>query len=261
VAATPSPTGPAAEAPRLAARLSAAAGAVASASGAADRLRARPAPDVAIDQLRQQLQVSQAEFALRQAVREEQAVVYDLAARPDLEAAALRLLTSTHEAGLDRVTGGLRAAWRLAGLDMRSVRPHDTHRVAAAEPVDALLGYYRAAAGRTGVDWSYLAAINYVESDFGRVPGPSSAGALGPMQFLPATWDEYGGGGDVLSAKDSIQAAARFLARNGAPRNYDQAILRYNHDADYVAAVEGYAAALRSDPLWLTRFYYWSTFG
>jgi membrane-bound lytic murein transglycosylase B len=249
------------DAPGQAARLTASAQAVTSASTAVDRLRARPAAAVAIDQLRQQLQVSQAEFDLRQAVRDEQAAVYALAARPDLEAATLRLLTAPHEAGLGQVTGALRAAWRLAGLDMATVRPRDTHRSAAAEPVDALLGYYRAAAGRTGVDWSYLAAINYIESDFGRVPGPSSAGALGPMQFLPDTWREYGGGGDILRASDSIQAAALFLARNGAPRNYDQAILRYNHDADYLAAVQGFAAALRSDPLWLTRFYYWSTFG
>jgi len=50
-------------------------------------------------------------------------------------------------------------------------------------------------------------------------------------------------------------------ARNGAPGDYDRAVLRYNHDQDYVAAVRSYAAAIRDDPLWLTRFYYWSTFG
>jgi len=124
-----------------------------------------------------------------------------------------------------------------------------------------LLGNYRAAAARTGIDWTYLAAINYIESDFGRTLGPSSAGALGPMQFLPDTFREYGGGGDIMSARDSIQAAAMLLSRNGAPGDYDRAILRFNHSKDYVAAVKAYAAAIRGDVLWLTRFYYWSTFG
>jgi membrane-bound lytic murein transglycosylase B len=127
--------------------------------------------------------------------------------------------------------------------------------------VAALLAYYRAAAARTGLDWTYLAAINFIESDFGRVNGPSSAGALGPMQFLPSTWQEYGGGSDVMSPHDAIMGAALLLARNGAPANYDRAIFRYNHDLDYVAAVKEYAAAMRADPLWLTRLYYWSTFG
>jgi hypothetical protein len=61
------------------------------------------------------------------------------------------------------------------------------------------------------VRWFYLAAINFVETDFGRVAGPSSAGAQGPMQFLPATWAIYGHG-DIHRASDAIVAAARFLA-------------------------------------------------
>ncbi|HYW27344.1 MAG TPA: lytic transglycosylase domain-containing protein [Terriglobales bacterium] len=179
-----------------------------------------------------------------------------------MESAALPLIGGAHAAELSQADQGLRALWRLVGIDPgETVHPRFNKRFADSEPIDRLLGYYRAAATRTGIDWTYLAAINYIESDFGRNLGPSSAGALGPMQFLPDTFREYGGGGDIMSSRDSIQAAALLLSRNGAPGDYDRAILRYNHSQDYVAAVKAYAAAMRGDVLWLTRFYYWSTYG
>ncbi len=150
----------------------------------------------------------------------------------------------------------------MAGIDPGSpVHPRYNRAFGSPDPVAALLDYYRSAAARNGIDWSYLAAINFIESDFGRTLGPSSAGALGPMQFLPSTFQEYGGGGDIMSAHDSIQAAALMLARNGAPTDYRHALLRYNNSSDYATAVAAYAAAIRSDPLWLTRLYYWSTYG
>jgi membrane-bound lytic murein transglycosylase B len=80
------------------------------------------------------------------------------------------------------------------------------------------------------------------------------------MQFLPSTWQAYGSG-DIMSPHDSIVAAARYLRAAGAPHNYQRAVLAYNHDSDYVAAVEQFAAALRSGSLWLQRLYYWSTYG
>ena len=64
-----------------------------------------------------------------------------------------------------------------------------------------------------------------------------------------------------MSAHDSILAAARYLRAAGAPQNYQRALLAYNHDSDYVAAVERFAAALRASHLWLPRLYYWSTYG
>jgi membrane-bound lytic murein transglycosylase B len=206
--------------------------------------------------------VGRAQFRLREAVRAEQVLVYELAKHPARLAQLTPLLTAPVVAGLRASSAALEAAWRLFAVDdLSQVHPRYTHLYSAAEPVASLAGYYRDAAGRAGIDWSYLAALNFIESDFGRVDGPSSAGALGPMQFIPSTWSEYGGGGDIMSPHDSIQAAAALLARNGAPADYDRAIFRYNHDSDYVAAVKGYAAAIRSDPLWLTRLYYWSTYG
>jgi len=264
-AATAGAVGPDAsnpEAQRMAAQLTAAATAVRNASAAVDRLRAQPPAPVAVDQVRADLALAQATFTFRDAIRKEQALVYTLAGRPDLEAATLPLLTGPGAAGLGDAGRALRALWRLSGFDPAgTVRPHYSKRVGAAEPVDALLGYYRASASRTGIDWTYLAAINYIESDFGRVNGPSSAGAMGPMQFLPSTFREYGGGGDIMSPKDSIQAAALLLARNGAPSDYGRALFRYNHSQDYVSAVTSYATAIRGDTLWLTRLYYWSTYG
>ena len=246
----------------MAAQLTVSASAVQAASANVDRLRALPRAAVAVDQVRAELVLVQGGFALRDAIRQEQELVYTLASQSDLEAATLPLLPAARSAELAQVDQALRSLWRMAGYDAGAqVHPRRNKRFAASEPVDALLGYYRASATRTGIDWTYLAAINFIESDFGRVNGPSSAGALGPMQFLPSTFREYGGGGDIMSPRDSVQAAASMLARNGAPGDYGRAVLRYNHSQEYVKAVGSYAAAMRSDTLWLTRFYYWSTYG
>jgi soluble lytic murein transglycosylase-like protein len=225
-------------------------------------MRAQAVPNVAVDQLRGVLRLANAEFGFREAIRNDQELLYWLAANPDLESDTIRPLGSVKPAGLSEVLQGQRARWRTAGLpDFTQSRPRFNHRFSDAEPLDALQGYYRTAAARVGIDWTYLAAINFIESDFGRNNGPSSAGAMGPMQFLPSTWREYGNDGDIMSARDSIQAAALFLARMGAPGDYDRAIYRYNNDQNYVAAVKHLAAAVRSEPAWLTRLYYWSTYG
>jgi len=93
-----------------------------------------------------------------------------------------------------------------------------------------------------------LAAINYVETAFGTNLGVSSAGALGWMQFMPATWAGYGvdangdGVKDPFDPEDAIFAAARYLRASGAPRDWHTAIFAYNHAEWYVQKVESLAA-------------------
>src|SRR3712207_536212 len=62
-------------------------------------------------------------------------------------------------------------------------------RIVAPAPASELLGHYRAAEAAVGVPWQYLAAIHLVETRMGRIRGVSVAGAQGPMQFLPSTWE------------------------------------------------------------------------
>jgi membrane-bound lytic murein transglycosylase B len=210
----------------------------------------------------QAMRQSVAAYRFRDAIRQEQAIVYRLAGDNALAAEVLGQPAADAVAGLQDAIAGLTATWRASGItDPQLVRPRQSRRFLSSEPVDALLGYYQAAGAASGIDWTHLAAINYIESDFGRTLGPSAAGALGPMQFLPSTWAEVGGGGDIMSPHDSIFGAARFLRRAGAPGDYHAAIFSYNNDNDYVEGVQRLAAAIRADPLWLSRLYYWNTYG
>ncbi len=225
-------------------------------------LRAQPPPAELVGALRHDLQLAVAEYDFREAVRAQQVVVYALAVDQGLETQVVWLLPAGQAGPLQRTTEALRALWRSAGIDdFRLVRIRTNRRFQESAPVAQLLAYYRASGNRYAIDWTFLASINFIESDFGRVNGPSSAGAMGPMQFMPGTWSDYGNGGDIMSPRDSIEAAARYLRAMGGPGNMDRAIYRYNNDADYVASVKGFAGAIRDDAVWLDRLYYWSTSG
>jgi hypothetical protein len=106
-----------------------------------------------------------------------------------------------------------------------------------------LLPIYQAAGIQYGIRWEVLAAINEIETDYGRNLNISSAGALGWMQFMPATWDMYGvdangdGEKDPFNPVDAIFAAARYLRAAGADHDLYRAIFAYNHADWYVESV------------------------
>src|SRR5262249_25492131 len=95
-------------------------------------------------------------------------------------------------------------------------RPLSAFRPGRAAPVAKLRTWYTEAQRRSGVPWQLLAAVNFVESEFGRLREASVAGAQGPMQFMPSTWATYGRG-DVHDPHAAILAAGRFLRAAGAP--------------------------------------------
>lgn len=105
---------------------------------------------------------------------------------------------------------------------------------------------------RTGTPWQLLAAIHKVETNQrGDTAVTSSAGATGPMQFMPATWRSYAADGDrngttdIHDVDDAMLTAGRYLAANGAARGqYGAALYRYNHSSKYVATVTGIATRL-----------------
>jgi len=164
---------------------------------------------------------------------------------------------------LAALTGRLRASIRgdvAAGRDLlRLTGPPGAGRLRLAAPVaaGALLADYRLAQRRFGVPWSTLAAVNLVESAFGRVTNRSAAGAQGPMQFLPATWRAYGLGGNVDSPRDAILGAANYLHLSGAPARPRRALLAYNPSPLYVEAVLLYARAIAHDRLGFLTYYAW----
>jgi Transglycosylase SLT domain/Peptidase family M23 len=106
-----------------------------------------------------------------------------------------------------------------------------------------LLPIYQAAGIEYGVRWEILAAINEIETDYGRNLNVSTAGAVGWMQFMPSTWKRYGvdanhdGRKDPYNPVDAIFAAARYLKAAQADQDVRRAVFAYNHADWYVDSV------------------------
>ncbi len=117
-----------------------------------------------------------------------------------------------------------------------------------------LLPIYQAAGTAYDIPWQVLAAVNEVETDYGRDLSVSSAGAEGWMQFLPSSWARYGvdatGAGyeDPYNPADAIFAAARYLAAAGGAQHIRAAVYAYNHSQAYVEAVMLRAQLLAGTP-------------
>src|SRR6266404_7940518 len=116
-----------------------------------------------------------------------------------------------------------------------------------------LLGLWQSAGSSYGIPWQVLGAINKVESNFGRNMGPSSAGAIGWMQFMPDTWLRWGvdangdGVADPWNPEDAIYSAARYLAAAGGTSDIYRGVFAYNHADWYVREVLGLAGIYGSD--------------
>ena len=143
------------------------------------------------------------------------------------------------------------------GLATASQRPVATN-IPAGAPAN-YLNLFKASAAKycPGMSWTVLAAIGQIESGDGANNGPSSAGALGPMQFMPATWAEWGINGfgppgppDIMNPLDAIPSAARMLCAAGAgtPATLRGAIFAYNHATWYVDEVLALAGEYAKNP-------------
>ena len=208
--------------------------------------------------------------AQHEAAREEQRARAEELARREAELEGsmgeLRGEKGRTEGRLEKLEGRIREleAMKEAGLlgppasapaEELGVNPREEElRIAreeiVVEPVEELplSGYrrlYKQAAEDYGFgpDWYVLMAVGKVESNHGENMGPSSAGAMGPMQFMPSTWETSGvdGNGDgvpnIMDPEDAIPAGAKYLADNGAPEDCTSALFAYNGAGWYVREV------------------------
>ena len=178
-----------------------------------------------------------------------QKAVRRLARKQSLARNTLRRLPSKMASGLRKLVAAQRDLIKLSV----GWPPHKIE-TGKPEPLADLSKYYDEAHQRYGIHQHYLAAIHFVESKFGRVKNDSVAGAQGPMQFIPSTWDIYGEG-DIQDDHDAILAAARLLKDNGAPGDWERALRAYNNSPLYVDAVQRYARQIKGDRHALYFFY------
>ena len=212
-------------------------------------------------------QISQKKRDYEDALQEERAQTGELRRRQEaLQESIARI--SSYKAQTETRLRELRAAERARILEQRAATGVGVGRRAyelgiarddivarAVEPISqkAYRKLYKEYSKRYGFgeDWYVLAAVGKVESDHGANMGPSTAGAMGPMQFLPSTWETSGvdGNGDgvanIMDPRDAIPAAASYLKTGGAPEDWYRALFTYNHADWYVVKVLGVAEGYR----------------
>jgi membrane-bound lytic murein transglycosylase B len=173
-----------------------------------------------------------------------------LADQPELDEEVLAALDPAAQPTIERI---VRARQFLQARNAADTTPSEpptelpAWTIAEPESIDTLLAVYAEAERITGIPWYWLAAIHLQETRMGRIQGVSSAGAVGPMQFLPSTWAECCTG-DPLVARDAIIGAATYLAQSGGPADMTAAVRQYNPNDSYVAVVTAYAENLRDLP-------------
>jgi soluble lytic murein transglycosylase-like protein len=180
-----------------------------------------------------------------------------LGTHPDLLGRTVPLLPKRLRAEARADAGG---AADLLSLLTNPVKDLGSFRTGKPRAAGVLRSWFEGAERRFGVRWELLAAVMFVESKFGRVRASSSAGAQGPMQFIPSTWARYGMGGDVHDPHDAILGAANYLHASGAPRDEREALFAYNHAWPYVDAVLAYADRMAADDRAFYAFYAWQVY-
>jgi len=184
-----------------------------------------------------------------QAGVEHQLVLRELAGRPERDEEVLATLGPVARSAVEPVVRARQFLQQRSAS--RPPRPLPTElpawTIVEPEPVDTLLGYYAEAEQLTGIAWYWLAAIHLQETRMGRIQGVSSAGAVGPMQFLPTTWAACCTG-DPTVTREAIIGAATYLSQSGGPDDMAAAVYQYNPNDGYVAVVTAYAESLRDEP-------------
>ena len=190
------------------------------------------------------------------AVRE-QRIYRLLGRRPALARSVLRALPARLRA---EARDNVLARFELSRIVSVRNGPPPRIAIGRAAPADVLRSHYRRAWKRFRVGPPLLAAVNFVESGFGRLRNRSVSGARGPMQFMPATWAAYGLGGDIADPRDAILGAANYLHANGAPGDEARALHRYNPSLHYVRAISAYARRIRADRRRFYAYYAWAVY-
>lgn len=158
--------------------------------------------------------------------------------------------------GPSRNGGGLALLLAVAIAGTAAAGPSISGTSSAAIPATYRALYQRYGSTCPGLDWATLAAIGKVESDHGQstLPGvhsgTNSAGAAGPMQFIPATFAGVRRrhpqiGSDIYDPTNAVPAAAWLLCDNGASHDLRGAIYSYNHSQTYVSQVLAQAKEYR----------------
>ena len=173
------------------------------------------------------------------------------------EATLRRLAPGIRSAARDATFAAIRLADGFAGV-VAEEPPEMRTRVPL--PADTLRAFYERASRRFDVPWTLLAAVHFMETKFGRVASPSWAGAQGPMQFLPSTWDAFGMGGDIHDTRDAILGAANYLSATGSPADDRAALWAYNPVDYYGDAVLAYDRLMRRDVRAYYALYNWQVF-
>ena len=189
--------------------------------------------------------------------RRQQAAYRALSARPDALGPVV--------ARLPEALRSIAQANTHAGAELRAMTKPKSDlppwKIIPPPPVEELQGYYKEAEAKFGVPWQYLASVHLVETRMGRIRGTSTAGAQGPMQFLPSTWKAYGMGGDINDPHDAIFGAANYLKANGgAAGRMDNALFRYNNSNRYVRAVTLYAQQIEANPIAYRAYHQWQVY-